>query len=45
LNARETVFSIIGRNLLGTSAADPGFAGVDYPLSPRTIMFQLRQQL
>jgi iron complex outermembrane receptor protein len=45
LNGRETVFSVIGRNLLGTTAADPGFAGVDYPLSPRVILFQIRQQL
>jgi iron complex outermembrane receptor protein len=45
LNARETVFSVIGRNLIGTSVADPGFAGVDYPLMPRLIMFQVRQQL
>jgi iron complex outermembrane receptor protein len=45
LSGRETVLSVIGRNLLGTSAADPGFAGVDYPLSPRVIMFQIRQLL
>jgi iron complex outermembrane receptor protein len=41
----ETVFSVIGRNLLGSNASDPGFAGVDYPLAPRTILFQVRQQL
>jgi iron complex outermembrane receptor protein len=44
-NGRETVFSVVGRNLLGTNAADPGFAGVDYPLAPRVVLFQIRQQL
>jgi hypothetical protein len=42
---RDTVFSVVGRNLLGTFGPDPGFAGVDYPLAPRTIMFIVRQQI
>jgi outer membrane receptor protein involved in Fe transport len=45
LNGRETVFSVIGRNLLGTAGPDPGFAGIDYPLAPRLILFQIRQQI
>jgi hypothetical protein len=45
LNGRETVFSVIGRNLLGTAGPDPGFAGVDYPLAPRLVLFQIRQQI
>jgi iron complex outermembrane receptor protein len=41
----ETVLMVLGRNLTGASAADPGFSGIDYPLAPRMILFQLRQQL
>jgi outer membrane receptor for ferrienterochelin and colicins len=41
---RETSLMLIARNLLGTHVADPGFAGVDYPLLPRRLMLQLRQQ-
>ena len=42
---RETTFSIVGRNLTDKRAADPGFAGIDYPLACRTIFFVVRQQL
>jgi iron complex outermembrane receptor protein len=45
LSGRETVLSVIARNLLGTTGPDPGFAGIDYPLAPRTILVQVRQQL
>jgi outer membrane receptor for ferrienterochelin and colicins len=36
---------LLVRNLLNTDKAHPGFAGIDYPSSPRTIMLQWRQQL
>lgn len=42
---RETTLCVTGKNLLNTKVADPGFAGIDYPLAPLTIFFQLRQEL
>ena len=42
---RETVIEVIGRNLLDSNAAFPGEAGVDYPILPRTLLFQVRQSL
>jgi outer membrane receptor for ferrienterochelin and colicins len=42
---RETAAALTARNVLDAEAADPGFAGVDYPLQARTIYLQLRQEL
>lgn len=42
---RETGLMLTCRNLLDVQAADPGFSGVDYPIAPRTLMLQLRQEL
>jgi len=42
---RETTLMIKVSNLLGRRGPDPGFAGVDYPLPGRNVMFQLRQEL
>jgi outer membrane receptor for ferrienterochelin and colicins len=45
-NHDQTVaFSLIGKNLLGISGPDPGFSGVDYPLAPRTLLFQMNLRL
>jgi outer membrane receptor for ferrienterochelin and colicins len=38
---RDVSFSLTAKNLLGARGPDPGFAGVDYPLSPRTIFLQM----
>src|SRR5207245_1293883 len=45
LPKKETVIMVIGRNLVGSTGPDPGFSGFDYPLTGRTILFQLRQLL
>ncbi len=45
IDNRETTVSVWGRNLLNRRVADPGFAGIDYPLSPLTVFVQLRQEL
>jgi iron complex outermembrane receptor protein len=42
---KATTIMLIGRNLLGTTVADPGFSGVDYPRTPRTVFLQLGQEL
>lgn len=42
---RESAVELIGRNLTGADAAFPGEAGVDYPILPRTLFLQLRQEL
>ena len=42
---RPVVVSLHGTNLLDTKTPDPGFAGVDYPRSPRTLSLELRQEL
>ena len=34
-------FSASGKNLLDDSGPTPGFSGIDYPLSPRAVFFQL----
>jgi hypothetical protein len=39
----ETSFSFRAYNLLDAEGPDPGFAGVDYPLQSRRIMFEMRQ--
>lgn len=44
LDGRQTVLMIKGRNLLDVGGPDPGFAGVDYPLLPRSVLAQVRQQ-
>lgn len=45
LPRRPTTLKLIGRNLLNVTVADPGFAGVDYPLAPLTLYLQLEQVL
>jgi len=45
LRHRETVILLKGRNLLSDPTPDPGFAGVDYPRLPLSVMLQLRQEL
>jgi iron complex outermembrane receptor protein len=45
LPERQTVVMLIAHNLIGAKGPDPGFSGFDYPLAPRTIWLQLRQQL
>ena len=37
----EVLLKVMARNLLDTRASDPGEAGVDYPIAPRTITLQL----
>jgi outer membrane receptor protein involved in Fe transport len=44
LRGRETSVQLVVRNLLDKNAADPGFAGVDYPLLRRRALLQVRQQ-
>jgi iron complex outermembrane receptor protein len=41
----ESTIGLSGTNLLAADGPDPGFAGVDYPLAPRTFFLQLRQEL
>jgi outer membrane receptor for ferrienterochelin and colicins len=43
--SEETVFSAVVRNVTDVVAADPGFAGVDYPRLGRTFFIQARQNL
>jgi iron complex outermembrane receptor protein len=38
---QEISFQLLGKNLLGASGPAPGFSGVDYPLSPRALLFQV----
>ncbi|MBI4509113.1 MAG: TonB-dependent receptor [Deltaproteobacteria bacterium] len=42
---KQTVLTLIGRNLLGSVTPDPGFSGIDYPRAPRLVMLQARQEL
>ncbi len=44
-DGHESAIVLSGTNLLGAGGPDPGFAGVDYPLRPRTVFLQLRQEL
>ena len=37
----EMVVRLMARNLMDTQASDPGEAGVDFPLAPRTLTLQL----
>ena len=37
----EVLLKLMARNLLDTQASDPGEAGVDYPIVPRTITLKL----
>jgi iron complex outermembrane receptor protein len=43
LKDRETTISLLGKNLLGASGPEPGYAGIDYPLLQRMLLLQLRQ--
>jgi len=45
LGDKETVVELRGRNLLGATGPDPGYAGIDYPLAPRKVYLQIRQEL
>ncbi len=45
LAQRETTLRVVGRNLLGSTAVAPGFSGFDYPIAPRTLLFQLAQEM
>ena len=40
---RDTSLQLVVRNVLDHNVADPGFAGVDYPLLRRRFLLQLRQ--
>ncbi|MES1176410.1 MAG: TonB-dependent receptor [Myxococcales bacterium] len=37
----ETRFALRGRNLLGLGVADPGVAGIEYPLAPPSLFFEV----
>ncbi|HYQ17806.1 MAG TPA: TonB-dependent receptor, partial [Polyangiaceae bacterium] len=41
---QETRFALRSRNLLLTRAADPGFAGFEYPLAPAEIFLEVAHQ-
>jgi iron complex outermembrane receptor protein len=45
LAGRATTLRLVGRNVLDTQSADPGYAGIDLPLTGRTLMLQLTQEL
>jgi iron complex outermembrane receptor protein len=45
IRSEETVISAVVRNVTNVVAADPGFAGVDYPRLGRTFFIQVRQDL
>jgi outer membrane receptor for ferrienterochelin and colicins len=38
---QEVSFSLSGKNLLGATGPNPGFSGIDYPLAPRALFFQV----
>jgi hypothetical protein len=38
-------FQLLGKNLLGATGPSPGFAGIDYPLSPRAFLLQVTLRL
>jgi len=42
---QETTFAFSVQNILRQRGPDPGFAGIDYPLAPRTLFFEVRQRL
>ena len=44
IEEKETVFSVSGYNLLNQDVADPGYAGIDYPIKPISILVQMTQQ-
>lgn len=37
----ETRFALRGRNLLGLGVADPGVSGIEYPLAPPSLFFEV----
>lgn len=45
LPGKQSVLRLIGRNLTGARGPDPGFSGVDYPLTGRLVWLQLEQEL
>jgi outer membrane receptor for ferrienterochelin and colicins len=42
-NGRFTTLTLIGKNLGDAAGASPGFAGIDYPLYPRSVWLMLAQ--
>lgn len=44
IEEKETVFSVSGYNLLNQDVADPGYAGIDYPIKPTSILAQMTRQ-
>jgi iron complex outermembrane receptor protein len=42
---RAIVFVLSAKNLSGAAGPDPGFSGIDYPLSPRTFLLQVNLSL
>jgi outer membrane receptor for ferrienterochelin and colicins len=45
LSRQEIWFALLGKNLTNTAGPAPGFAGVDYPLAPRTLLFTMNLRL
>lgn len=46
LPERNTAFTLLVRNLWGTDAPHPGFAGtIDYPSAPRMFILQVQQEI
>ena len=41
-DAQEVSLSLSGKNLLNAKGPAPGFAGIDYPLTPRSFFLQLQ---
>ena len=41
----KTTFMLVGRNLLGGTGSNPGYAGFDLPLAPRTILLHWIQEM
>jgi hypothetical protein len=44
-DAQEVSLSLSGKNLLDSGGPAPGFAGVDYPLTPRSFFVELHLTL
>ena len=42
---KPTFFTLRARNLTNAFGPDPGYAGVDFPLTPRCLSFEVRQEL
>ena len=42
---QEVSFALVGKNLTAATGPAPGFAGVDYPLAPRTLLLTMNLRL